>query len=160
MKVDLSDVFTNLVMVARFSDSDQKLWTIAKQVKLWESLFPSKVEDLELGMEASNEAFKLFDEKKIKEGLGPKAADKSAAVNKDDIGDEEEDDEENVACTKAQMIAVAKAMPEGCDNMQAQANKYRTKSKRFLKKDTKSGKCGQPKCTNKGNCFTKRRKLH
>ena len=58
VEVDLYDIFANLLTVARFSDSDQKLWTIAKQVKLQESLFPSKVDDPELGMEASNEVLR------------------------------------------------------------------------------------------------------
>ena len=56
-RVDLSDFLANLLTVARFNDSDQKLWTIAKQVKLQESLFLSKAEDPELGMESSNEVF-------------------------------------------------------------------------------------------------------
>ena len=114
-RVDLSDFLANLLTVARFNDSDQKLWTIVKQVKLQEYLFPSKAEDPELGIESSNKAFRLFDEKKVAEGVGPKAVGKAAANNQ---------------TTTEQRVAGAQTAPDGCTDLNARIRKNKADSKK------------------------------
>ena len=96
--MDLSDTFANLLMIAKFSDSNQKLWSIAKKVKLQESLFPSKAGDPWLGISSASDAF----ETKTDEGLNSKAAAKGVAVDNANVWDEEENGEENATLSNDQ----------------------------------------------------------
>ena len=105
---------------------------------------------------SENDAFEKF-EKKNEEGLGSRPAGKNAAVDNANVWDEEENGEENAPLSRDQWVAVAKAMPDGCDNMVAQ---IRAESEAFLKKDSQESKCGRSRCKNKGKCFIHRRKLH
>ena len=151
VKVDLSDTFANLLTIAKFSYSDQKLWSIAKKVKLQESLFPGKSGDPRLGISSVSDALKKFDETKTDEGLNTKAAAKGAAVDNANVWDEEEDGEEKATLSKDQYVAVARAMPDDCtSSMVAQISKHRAESEAFLKKDSLDSKCGRFKCGDKG----------
>ena len=53
----MTNFIANMVTVARFNESEEKLWSLAKQMGMRKSLFPRDAGDPELNPTSSFEAF-------------------------------------------------------------------------------------------------------